>query len=432
MAVDDFSDYGLNTNIKDSSMLNLQRLCMIRSVVLIGQCLAMAFAVQRWQWQLPVVTLSAILAIMGLVTLATWWRAKQHWPITDEEFVAHLLVDVLALTLVMYEVGGASNPFVSFFLVPICIAATTLPWRFTWLIAAISVSAYSALLFFYKPLPPLEPHHTGTGISLHIVGMWFNFAVSAVLITYFVVQMSIAVRRRDQELAKVREQRLQDEQLLAIATLAAGTAHELGTPLSTMRIITDELLDDEALPSSLRRDVVTLDSQLMLCKDILGRLTTTAQDFSAGRTRHIPVHKFFSLLKEHWQLLRPSLHNVQFTIELPSDTLMLMDTTLEQAIINLLNNAADVSPDKVSLQCFLDEDTFVVAIEDEGPGLPSAQAEKLGTLFVSTKGKGLGLGLFVSHAAANRYGGELLWHNRKPLGSRVELRLPRKGVLIDE
>lgn len=418
--------------INDSAALNLQRLCLIRSVVLTGQCLSMLLAVQLWQLPLPVATLSIILVIMGLVTLVTWWRARQPWPITDAEFVVHLLVDVAALTLVMYEVGGASNPFVSFFLVPICIAAATLSWRFTWLIAASSMMAYSGLLFFYKPLLPLEPHHAGSGINLHIVGMWFNFAVSALLITYFVVQMSNAVRQRDQELAKVREQRLQDEQLLAIATLAAGTAHELGTPLSTMRIITDELLDDDQVPDSLRADVTTLDSQLSLCKDILGRLTTTAQDFSAGRTSHIPVHRFFSLLKEHWQLLRPSVHDASFDISLPREALMLMDTTLEQAIINLLNNAADVSPDKVSLQCFLDGETFIVAIEDEGPGLPHNQADKLGKPFVSTKGKGLGLGLFVSHAAANRYGGELIWHNRKVVGSRVELRLPRKGVLIDE
>ena len=421
----------MNNSINDSATLNLQRLCLIRSVVLAGQCIALLFAVTAWQWQLPVATLAIILVSMFLITLATWWRSGLSWPITDEEFVAHLLVDVAALALVMYEVGGASNPFVSFFLVPICIAATTLPWRFTWLIAASSVSAYSALLFFYKPLLPLEPHHSGSGsINLHVMGMWFNFAVSAMLITYFVVQMSSAVRRRDQALAKIREQRLQDEQLLAIATLAAGTAHELGTPLSTMRIVTDDLLEDDTLPETLREDVATLGSQLSLCKDILGRLTTTAQDFSAGRTSHIPVHKFFSLLKDHWQLLRPALHDVRFEITIPRETLMLMDTTLEQAIINLLNNAVDVSPENVSLQCFLDGDTFVVAIEDEGPGLPRGQADNLGKPFVSTKGKGLGLGLFISHAAANRYGGELIWHNRKPVGSRVELRLPSAGVLL--
>lgn len=416
----------------DSATLNLKRLCLIRGVVLTGQGLAMLFALNVLGWTLPTTTLSLIFSVMAAITLASWWRAHQPWPITDEEFVAQLLIDVVALTLVMYEVGGASNPFVSFFLVPLCIAATTLPWRYTWLIAASSVTAYSGLLFFYRPLLPLEPHHTGAGINLHVVGMWFNFAVSALLITYFVVQMAGAVRRRDQALAKVREQRLQDEQLLAIATLAAGTAHELGTPLTTMRIITDELQDDPALPDALRAEVQTLDKQLALCKSILTRLTTTAQDFSAGRTSSIRVHKFFSLLKEHWQLLRPSMHDAHFQIELPADARMVMDTTLEQAIINLLNNAADVSPEHVSLQCFLDGEHWVVAVEDEGPGLPHDLADNLGKPFISAKGKGLGLGLFVSHAAANRYGGELIWRNRKPSGSRMELRLPVTGVLIRE
>ena len=297
--------------------------------------------------------------------------------------------------------------------------------------AASGLAAYSILLFYYKPLAALEPHHSGTGLNPHVMGMWFNFAVSAALITYFVVQMATAVRRRDQALADAREQRLQDEQLLAIATLAAGTAHELGTPLSTMRILTDELQDDPALPEPLRQDVATLDGQLKLCKEILNRLTSTAQDFSAGRTETIAADKFFTLLKEHWQLLRPSTHDAGFQIDLPGDAQMLMDPTLEQAMINLLNNAADAS-DYVHLQAFIDDQELVVAIEDEGPGIPAAQADKLGTPFYTTKGRGLGLGLFVSNAAAHRYGGKLVWHNREPRGSRVELRLPCAGVFVDD
>ncbi len=425
------TDNPVTTELRDSAPLNLTRLCLLRSVVLTGQCLALAYAVEVLGWSLPVGKLSAILLIMGLVTLATWWRADRAWPVTDGEFLFQLLIDVLALTLVLYEAGGAGNPFVSFFLVPICIAATTLPWRFTWLVAAGSLAAYSTLLFYYQPLAALEPHHNSTGLNLHVIGMWFNFAVSAALITYFVAQMATAVRRRDQALADAREQRLQDEQLLAIATLAAGTAHELGTPLSTMRILSDELRDDPALPEPLRKDVATLDSQLTLCKQILNRLTTTAQDFSAGRTETIAAHKFFALLKEHWQLLRPSTHDASFQIDLPEHAQMLMDTTLEQAMINLLNNAADVSPDYVHLRAYIDDGELVVAIEDAGQGIPAAQAERLGTPFYTTKGRGLGLGLFVSNAAANRYGGKLVWHNREPRGSRVELRLPCEGVFVD-
>ncbi len=421
----------MTQELRDSAPLNLKRLCLIRSVVLAGQCATTAFALQVLEWPLPTSTLGIIFACMGLITLLSWWRASQSWPVTDGEFVAHLLVDIAALTLVFYVAGGASNPFVSFFLVPICIAATTLPWRFTWLVTACAVSAYSFLLFFHDTLAPLEPHHGASTLNPHIVGMWGNFAVSALLITYFVVQMATAVRGRDQALAEVREQRLQDEQLLAIATLAAGTAHELGTPLSTMRIVTDELLEDPELPEATHRDIATLDSQLNLCKDILGRLTSTARDFSVGTTDTIRPIKFFDLLKEHWQLLRPSIHAARFDIQLPGDAMMVMDTTLEQAIINLLNNAADASPDHVALTASLQGEELVIAVEDRGDGIPAAHADKLGTPFYSTKGRGLGLGLFVSNAAANRYGGKLLWHNCSPRGSRVELRLPSAGVFVD-
>ena len=144
------------------------------------------------------------------------------------------------------------------------------------------------------------------------------------------------------------------------------------------------------------------------------------------------MHKFFALLKEHWQLLRPSTHDASFQIDLPDHAQMLMDTTLEQAMINLLNNAADASPDYVHLRAYIDDGELVVAIEDAGQGIAAAQAERLGTPFYTTKGRGLGLGLFVSNAAAHRYGGKLVWHNREPRGSRVELRLPCDGVFVND
>jgi two-component system sensor histidine kinase RegB len=124
-------------------------------------------------------------------------------------------------------------------LCPICISAATLSWSYTWVITSLCVASYTLLLFFHIALPVLSPaHHHGNhqDINLHILGMWLNFFISAALITYFVVKMAQDLRRQDDLLNQKREDDLRDEQLMAVATLAAGTAHELGTPLSTMKV----------------------------------------------------------------------------------------------------------------------------------------------------------------------------------------------------
>ncbi len=155
------------------------------------------------------------------------------------------------LTGLLYLNGGATNPFVSLYLVPLAISAATLSVRFTVALAAFCLVAYSLLMFYYHPLQILSPnhemvlnseHHTmhmtdGNPVNWHVVGMWLNFVLSTLLISYFVLRMARALRAQDAELSAIREKQLRDEQLLGIATLAAGTLHELGTPLATMTLL---------------------------------------------------------------------------------------------------------------------------------------------------------------------------------------------------
>src|SRR5690606_25666243 len=129
----------------------------------------------------------------------------------------------------------------------VTIAAATLPALYTWAVAALALAGYTLLLFFYQPLPALMPlegtadvhaMHAGeasvfTLANLHVVGMWFNFLVSAILITWFVVKMAGEIRAQQERLSRYREDTLRNEQILAVATQAAGTAHEMGTPLGT-------------------------------------------------------------------------------------------------------------------------------------------------------------------------------------------------------
>jgi len=372
----------------------------------------------------------SILAFMALVNILTYWRLQQPWPVTDAEYFFQLLVDLGNFTWLLYVSGGATNPFVSYYLVPLTISAAVLPWRYTWIVAGLSLSAYTLLLFFYQPLPLLQPamDHSqhGSALNAHIIGMWITFALSTGLITYFVVKMANALRQQEITQASNRENELRDEQILAVATLAAGTAHELGTPLATMTVLVEELQQEYQQQKELGEDLTLLNTQLSSCKKILQGLVSTAEAHNHGQRQAVICTEYVQQLLSHWQVLRPDA-TYQFSASDSSQLLTLeVDTTLDQAINNLLNNAADAKADNIEVSVGSDDKQLILTIRDHGEGIPPDLAEQLGKPFISTKGKGLGLGLFLSHATISRYNGSITLRNHVDGGTLATIILPAK------
>src|SRR5690606_17300016 len=196
-----------------------------------------------------------------------------------------------------------------YFLVPVCIAAATLRQGLTFTISALSIVSYSLLLFIHEPLPALAPHHhqTGNDINLHVLGMWLNFFISAGLVTYFVVKMAQDLRAQEAQLNRWREDQLRDEQVMAVATLAAGTAHELGTPLSTMKVLLSELRDEYADNSHLQTDLKLLQAQVKQCADTLRGLVHKAEQAKEGNIEAQSVKFYCENLIERWKLIRPDV-----------------------------------------------------------------------------------------------------------------------------
>ncbi|MBD2858833.1 HAMP domain-containing histidine kinase [Spongiibacter sp. KMU-158] len=406
---------------------NLRQLSAIRVVLLCVLFGARHYAEIKLAWMLPYVTLDLLfLALMGFALLA-WWRSAQIWPVSEIELFAHFAIDVLGFSGVLYFSGGASNPFVSYLLVPLCLAAVALPRRYAWLMSALCLFSYTLLLFYNVPLQSLAPEHHHGSNQAHILGMWLNFVLSAALISYFLATMAHRLRRREQELASIREQELQNDQLLAVATLAAGTAHELGTPLSSIQVIGEDL-EEELSDSDFADDIRALNLQTAQCKQILNKLVSTARELSSIQTQAINGATFFTQLRESWQVLRPDCSPIFNISDEVAGLSFELDGTLQQAVLNLLNNAADVSANDVELRTEINKQELVITILDRGPGMPADNFDNLRRAFVSTKGKGMGLGLFLSNSTAERFGGNLRWLARDGGGSQLELRLPLSRI----
>lgn len=429
---------------------------MLRRVEVVAQGLVMVLAVAWLRIPLEIAPMIAATVALGIVNLATQWRLDRGWPVTHNELFAHLAVDASALVLLLYFAGGSANPFISLFLLPPTLAAAMLPARYAWAMAALSLAAYTWLMFWNLPLPPPQgelaqldallarasgtaPEHAGhmSGFALHILGMWLNFVISVSVVAFFLTRMAAALRNRERELAAAREAILRHEQILSLGTLAAGAAHKLGTPLATMAVVIRELELDNAQRPELTADLRLLREQVDLCKRTISQILASAGQARSESQESLPLDAYLSELLDEWRLIRPRspLHAVLEGTQPPPA--VSADRTLEQAILNLLDNAADAHGDnkeEIRFAAQWDAEHCRIEILDGGPGINAEAARQIGQPFFTTKqaagGKnasvgGLGIGFFLTNATVERFGGKVeLFNREKHQGACTRLTLP--------
>ncbi|GAB3095334.1 HAMP domain-containing histidine kinase [Aestuariicella hydrocarbonica] len=417
---------------------NLRRLLMIRGLFLLMVCATLGYCF--WQLQLPLAYRSIlwVLTAMTVVSIASLVQLHASQRTSELAFFTQLLIDVVAVSLLLFFAGGADNPFVSYYLVPLCIAAATLPRHFTWPLVLISLLLYSSLIFFKIPLPDIAPHHSHgsprgfSNISIHTIGMWINFLFSALLISYFVLAMATSLRRQDAALAELKEDRLRDDQLMALATLAAGTAHDLGTPLTTIKALLHEMQSeyvqaprpgtDQGL--ELKNDLELLQNQVSHCTTTLQQLNRQAGELKDGILPLNDLRQQCSKIIDNWMLLRPEVEARVHWDDLAPQVQVRWQPTVAHSISNLLNNAADANPKGIAVDVHWTREKLTLQIHDKGPGIEPELAQDLGKAFVTHKGQGRGLGLFLTRAAIKRYGGEVTIAGHPQQGTLTTLTLP--------
>lgn len=404
-----------------ASRQNLLRLTFIRILVLAAQAGSVGLAYKAQLLQLPWLELSVTLGVSLVLCLSTALRLRGPWPVTELEYSVQLACDLVIHSALLYYSGGSTNPFVSYYLVPLTIAAATLPWLYTLVLAGMALAAYTLLLVWFHPLEmPVAQRET-----LLIYGMWLSFALAAAMITFFAARMTEELRRQDQLQSVRREEGMRDQQLLAVATQAAGAAHELGTPLATMSVLLKELRREYGDKPSLQEDLALLQEQVRLCKDTLQQLVRAAEADRRQAVVEQSAVEWLEVTLNRWHLMRPEATYRYQCLGIGLPPRLMPPADLTQALLNLLNNAADACPDKLDIRLNWDPQWVVLSIRDQGAGVPLAIAEQLGRPFFTTKGKGFGLGLFLSQASVTRAGGTVKLYNHEDGGTLTELRLPR-------
>jgi two-component system, sensor histidine kinase RegB len=369
-----------------------------------------------WAFLDIVFPLGPLLVIFGLAAILTaqaWLRAKGSNEIGPTELGLQLLADIAVMGTLVFFSGGAYNPFISLLLLPVVLSAGVMPGTWVGIVALAAGAVYSLLMFRFEPLGlPPGP----AAFALHVSGMWLDFIVSACLIAYFLYRLSRALRVREAELAQLREDTLRNEQIIAVASLAAGTAHDLGTPLNILALAVEELAghgDQET--------VQIARNQVARAKALLARLAAVARG-GARTMERIELGNWITAQLENWRWMRPealvSLHD-----DIPPGHALCCDETLGQALLNLLSNAWQVSQQRVDVALEQDGSTVRIRIADRGPGLKTEFRARAGREATSA-GSGMGLGLMLANSSIERHGGTVHIADREGGGTVITITLP--------
>lgn len=353
-----------------------------------------------------------------LATLGWLWFTRRP-PSAALTVSAGLALDLVLIGGWLLLTGGYTNPFTSLLLLPIAVAVLLVPLSQSIALTGLGIAIYSLLVLFHTPIA--TGTHGADMAQLHLFGMWATFALTAAILLLVVGTLARRLQRQQSQLAQSRESRLRDEQIIALGLSAAGIAHRVGTPLNTLALLVDEL---RHAPNSadLGQDLDLMEQQLGLCSDHLQQLTAAAAQAKTAQTETLAVSAWLSRLRESATLLWPA-SAIEWQPPFP-DTPVAVDTTLDQAALNLIANALGASPDWVGICARNTEAGDVeVIVEDRGAGLDTDLANTLGQAPVESD-TGLGVGLFLSNATLQRFGGTLRART-SATGTTMVIELPR-------
>ena len=317
--------------------------------------------------------------------------------ISERSSFIFLLIDILQLAILLYLTGGISNPFIIFLIIPSVFSSSNLGFKISLFLVLITTLLILILTFFYQPLPyPLNLTNIINPLVYYSISI--SLIIALFFLNYFALSFGNESRIRKEALNRMEEVMAKEHEILSLGGQAAAAAHSLGTPLSTIKIITQELMKQFKNNKDVQKDIQLLSSQVERCNQILKKLSLNPIEEDEFIDRDISVRDYLNEIILSFKEI--SSKNFVFNYEQDSNSFEITKSIeIIYGLRNFIGNANKYSKDSIIINLRSDSEITEISIEDDGPGYPRDILPKIGEPYLkSTKNNelsGLGLGIFI-------------------------------------
>ena len=417
--------------------VRLDTILRLRWLAALGQLAAIFVVAQGLEFDVPVVPCLVIVAASALLNLALQIAFNPMQRLESRHAGALLALNIIELAALLYLTGGLENPFSFLFLAPVLISATALPVRLTVTLGLLAVACASVLVFFHQPLP-WDSDEPLVLPPIYLAGVWFSIVLAIGVTSLYSFQVTEEARKLSDALAATELVLAREQHLTQLDGLAAAAAHELGTPLSTIVLVSRELekalADAPQADPHVAGDIKTLREQAQRCRDILSKITqlsATGAPFDRMKLstlieETVAPHRDFGVEIK-----------VRIAVAGSKEPVGSRNPAILYGVGNILENAVDFARSEVEVNAWWNNDTVEIVVSDDGPGFAPDILKRIGEPYLSrrrgsddtpSERAGLGLGVFIARTLLERTGAKVSFTNRifPDHGAVVSVAWPRE------
>ncbi|MDA8585822.1 ActS/PrrB/RegB family redox-sensitive histidine kinase [Rhodobacteraceae bacterium] len=420
-----------------SNWVRLRTLIVLRWIAIFGQLAAITVAVRLFDLDLNVGLCFVVIGISILANLIAVFIYPENKRLSEREVSAMLIFDILQLSALVFLTGGLSNPFALLILAPVAISAMALNTWTTIGVAALSVALVVMLLFFHLPLRTVDDVVMQIPVVFEF-GFLAAISIGVIFLSVYAGRVTNEMNAMSEALTATQMALAREQKLTDLGGVVAAAAHELGTPLATIKLASAELIEELETRPELRDDAILIRDQAVRCRDILNSMGQAGNDDL--HIRRAPIEAVVQEAAEPHANRGKLLHYGFEIASSPDERQPFIDRRPEiiHGLRNLVQNAVDFARANVWVDVFWDDDVIVVRIIDDGRGYPANVINRIGDPFMGRRKRetrpgyeGMGLGLFIAKTLLERSGAELSFANGHEPGDPAPGAGERTGAIVE-